>query len=144
VASIRVMIAADAAAVARLATQLGYPARAGEVGARLEHLRRYPDDEVLVAVDATNAVIGWIHVSRTTSLQESDLASIGGLVVDDGHRSSGIGADLVRAAEEWARQHGATRMVVRSRSTRERTHRFYKRMGYAELKRSHVFGKRLV
>ena len=48
------------------------------------------------------------------------------------HRSAGIGAALVEAAEAWARERGATAIIVRSRSTRERAHRFYERIGYVE------------
>jgi len=58
--------------------------------------------------------------------------------------SEGIGAALVEAAEGWARHRGATEMIVRSRSARVRAHRFYERIGYAEVKRSHVFVKSLV
>ena len=60
-------------------------------------------------------------------LEHSDLAAIDGLVVDEDERSAGIGAELVAAGEAWARERGATAMTVRSRSTRERAHRFYER-----------------
>jgi len=43
-----------------------------------------------------------------------------------------------------ARDRGATTILVRSRSTRERAHRFYDRIGYVEVRRSHVFEKPLV
>jgi GNAT superfamily N-acetyltransferase len=77
-------------------------------------------------------------------LEHSDYASINGLVVDEGRRGAGIGRALVAAGEAWARQRGAKEITVRSRSTRERAHRFYERIGYEEIKRSHVFGKPLV
>jgi GNAT superfamily N-acetyltransferase len=89
-------------------------------------------------------VVGWIHVSRVTSLAVSDTALVGGLVVDEPHRSANIGAALLVAAERWAIEHGARTMTVSSRVTRERAHRFYEREGYALLKTSHVFEKPLV
>ena len=52
-------------------------------------------------------------------------------------------AQLVRAGEEWARQRGFERMVVRSRTTREAAHRFYLREGYEPTKTSAVFTKTL-
>ena len=141
---IRLVRAGDAARLADLATQLGYPSVSDEIIGRLSHLSARPDDAVLVATDATDAVIGWVHVGRVASLAVSDTAQIGGLVVDDAHRSGGIGAELLEAAEAWAREHGATSMTVSSRVARERAHRFYEREGYERLKTSHIFTKPLV
>ena len=143
-ARIRPMAAADAPRVAVLTTQLGYPVEAGELLARLDDVWARTDDGLLVATDADDEVIGWVHVARIALLERSDIALINGLVVDEGSRSAGIGAGLVAAAEAWARDHGATTIMVRSRSTRERAHRFYERIGYAEVKRSHVFERPLV
>ncbi len=141
---IRPMTAADAGRVAELTTQLGYPVDPETLTARLAEVRTMPADEVLVAVDDDDVPIGWIHVGRLALLEESDLACINGLVVDEDRRSGGIGDALVAAAEVWAREHVATTMVLRSRSSRMRAHRFYERIGYVEIKRSHVFGRPLV
>lgn len=138
------MRADDTARVAELTGQLGYPSTPDDIGGRFAYLRRRPEDEVLVAVGEDDQPIGWIHVSRFASLEASDVALIGGLVVDDAHRAGGIGEALLDAAEGWARGHGASTMVVRSRITRERAHRFYERHGYRTVKTSHVFEKPLV
>ena len=110
--ALRPMVAADAAIVADLATQLGYPSSPDQVGTRFEELRRREDDEVLVATDAEDTPIGWVHVARVAALESGPMALIGGLVVDDAHRSSGVGGELLAAAEAWARRHGAATMVV--------------------------------
>jgi GNAT superfamily N-acetyltransferase len=141
---IRPMRDADATRVATLTTQLGYPVTPDELARRLAEVRTHDDHELLVAVDADDAVIGWIHVGRHPGLEAADLAIIHGLVVDEPARSAGIGNELVDAAEAWARSCGATTIIVRSRSTRPRAHRFYERIGYVEVKVSHVFEKRLV
>ena len=141
---IRPMRREDATRVAGLTGQLGYPSTPDDIGGRFAYVCSRPDDEVLVAVDEHDEPIGWIHVSRFASLEASDLALIGGMVVGDGHRSAGIGEALLAAGEAWAREHGASTMVVRSRSTRERAHRFYERHGYHTVKTSHVFEKPLV
>ena len=138
------MRADDTARVAELTGQLGYPSTPHDIGGRFAYLRRRPEDEVLVAVGEDDQPIGWIHVSRFASLEASDVALSGGLVVDDAHRAGGIGEALLDAAEGWARGHGASTMVVRSRITRERAHRFYERHGYRTVKTSHVFEKPLV
>ncbi len=138
---IRPMTAADAPFVADLTTQLGYPSSAEETVERLAGFDAR--HAALVAEDDGNAV-GWVHVALVPSLAMGLTADIGGLVVDDAHRSGGIGAELLAAAEAWAREHGAARMVVRSRIARERAHRFYEREGYDLIKTSHVFEKSLV
>lgn len=138
------MRAADVARVANLTTELGYPSSPAEIEERLAELADHPHDIVLVATDAEDEPVGWIHVARVARLQSVATAEIQGLVVGSGHRSSGIGADLVAAAEAWARDRGAERIVVRSRNTRERAHRFYERLGYDHEKVSHVFARSLV
>jgi GNAT superfamily N-acetyltransferase len=141
---IRPMVEADADRVADLTTQLGYPVDAETLTTRLAEVRTRVADEVLVAVNADDVAIGWIHVARLALLEVGDLACINGLVVDEHHRSCGIGSELVEAAEAWARDHGARAIMVRSRSARVRAHAFYEHRGYVETKRSHVFEKPLV
>lgn len=140
---VRPMAPADAPRVAELAGQLGYPSTAQEVADRFREIGERPTDVVLVATLEAD-VIGWIHVTRVASLAASDVALIGGLVVDEAHRSDGVGARLLEAAEAWAREHGATTITVSSRVTREGAHRFYAREGYELSKTSHVFVKPLV
>jgi GNAT superfamily N-acetyltransferase len=84
-----------------------------------------------------------LHVAARTQLTEDCCAEILGLVVDESTRGSGIGAALIRAAEEWARSEGCVRMRVRSRDTRERAHRFYERAGYERNKVQLVLHKPL-
>ena len=137
------MVAADAARVADLTTQLGYPSTPDEIVRRFAELTAAPGHAVLVATDESDAAIGWIQVGRVAAIAEGDVAMIGGLVVGDGHRSAGVGADLLGAAEAWAREHGARAMSVRSRTERARAHRFYEAHGYEQVKLSHVFKKPL-
>ena len=141
---IRRMREDDAARVAELTTQLGYPTDEATTRGLIAEIRDRDAGELLVAVDGADRPVGWVHVARVHLLEEAGLASIDGLVVDEAARSAGIGAELVAAAEGWARAAGATAVTVRSRSTRERAHRFYERIGYAEIKRSHVFRKPIV
>jgi predicted N-acetyltransferase YhbS len=141
---IRPMRATDVARVAELTTELGYPSTAQEIAQRFAEVGRRPEGVVLVATGPDDEPVGWIRVLRIASLEASDVAMIAGLVIGDGHRSAGIGADLLEAGEAWSREHGARTMSVRSRSTRPRAHRFYERHGYVQVKLSHVFEKPLV
>jgi GNAT superfamily N-acetyltransferase len=138
----REIIARDAAAVARLSGELGYPVSSEEMKRRIESLARLPDHAVYVAC-VSGEVVGWIHVQVSHHLQAEPRAEIGGLVVSSEARSRGIGRRLVAVAEEWALQQGLKSIVVRSRATREAAHRFYLREGYTQTKTSAVFTKGL-
>lgn len=139
---VRPMAPEDAVAVADLAGQLGYPTDAGEV---TERIARVGADEkaALLVAEEEGRVVGWAHVAVQPSLLEVPSAQLRALVVDEGHRSRGVGATLVGAAERWASARDITRMIVATRVTRERAHRFYEREGYALAKTSHLFEKHL-
>jgi GNAT superfamily N-acetyltransferase len=132
----------DAAQAAMLATELGYPAAADEISARIALLNQDVRHTVLVAV-RDGKMLGWIDISVVFHLQAAPYAEIGGLVVSATERSQGIGRKLLRASENWAAGRGLSRVVVRSRITRERAHHFYQREGYATVKTSLVFEKLL-
>jgi GNAT superfamily N-acetyltransferase len=134
----------DAAALAELTTELGYPTDEGVLTGRLDAIIGRPDGIVFVSVDADDRPVGWIHIGVVHILERDVHAVIHGLVVAEAHRSGGIGAGLLVVAEDWARARGIPTVLVRSRHTRDRAHRFYLERGYAEVKRSHVFEKRLV
>jgi GNAT superfamily N-acetyltransferase len=132
----------DAAALAALSGQLGYPATADEVRARLATIAARPGNAVLVA-ESLGAVAGWLHVVAVHFLECDAFAEIGGLVVGEAERGGGIGALLLRAAESWAAEHGLTSVRVRSNVVRAGAHRFYEREGYTLSKQQAVFVKRL-
>lgn len=134
----------DAPALATLTTQLGYPVDAAEQAQRLADLLADPHDHaVLVAIDEDDRPIGWAHVERLRMLEHSRTAQLMGMVVDERHRSGGFGSALLWEAEAQARAWGCESIVLRSRVTRERAHRFYERAGYRVLKTSYTFEKRL-
>ena len=131
----------DAAAIAALNGELGYPTTAGEMAPRLASLLDVSGQAVLVAAD-DGGVIAWVQVSVVATIESGAFAEVRGLVVTAAHRSRGIGARLVEAAEGWARERGLTRIRVRSNVNRERTHAFYERLGYRTAKSQKVFDKR--
>jgi GNAT superfamily N-acetyltransferase len=141
-AAVRPARADDAAALAALAGQLGYPTSTEELAARLPAVAANADAVLLVAGTA-EAVHGWIHVELKRSLLAPLGAQVMGLVVDERRRNEGIGAALLAAGEAWARERGCRSVLVGTRVTRERAHRFYRRAGYDLLKTSHFFEKAL-
>jgi GNAT superfamily N-acetyltransferase len=133
----------DAERIAQLSGELGYPASAKQIAARLRRLTPATKHVVFVAESPAAGLHGWVHVS-TSHLLESDLrAELNGLIVAEGQRSAGAGAKLLQAAEEWARRRGCKGMNVRSNVIRERAHKFYERNGYEHYKTQKAFRKRL-
>ena len=141
--SIRMAGTDDAAVLAELATQLGYPAAATQILDRLARVLAENAGAVFVAVDRRDQVLGWTHVATRVQLEDAPFAELAGLVVDVGARCAGVGAALLEAAEDWARGQGLAQLRVRSNVVRERAHRFYLREGYAERKRQVMFVKTL-
>lgn len=139
---LRPPLPSDAPTLAALAGELGYPTDAEQLLGRLAALSP-TDAALIVAADAADAPIGWCQVELFRTLIEPLSALIVGLVVGDGHRSEGIGVALLEAAEGWARARDCRRMVVATRITRERAHRFYAREGYAVNKTSYFLDKPL-
>jgi GNAT superfamily N-acetyltransferase len=133
----------DVHAMVGLNRQLGYPTAEPELRTRLEPILASASDAVLIAMKDT-LPIAWVHVAIERTLEATDVVVLRGLVVDEAHRSTGVGLALLTAAEAWARQHGCVAVTVRSRVARERAHRFYEREGYVHVKTSHVFTKPLV
>ena len=132
----------DAPALAALAGELGYPTDPEALLGRLSAL--HPTDAaVFVSTDADDVPTGWCHVEMRRTLVEPVSALILGLVIGEGHRSAGIGAALLGAAERWARARGCRQLVVATRITRERAHRFYAREGYEVSKTSYFLTKAL-
>jgi GNAT superfamily N-acetyltransferase len=141
---IRPATAQDAAAIARLAGELGYPADTATMHARLALLAQQPGHWVGVAFDGARGVIGWIHVARCMALEAGEYAEILGLVVGAAGRRGGVGRQLVAAAERWSGGLGLSRIQVHSNVLRQEAHRFYPSAGYVRTKSQHVYVKALV
>jgi len=140
--SIREITVADAAAAARLSGELGYPVSTEAMELRIQARQHLRDHAVFVATIAEE-VVAWIDVSIVHHLQGEPFGEIGGLVVADGHRGTGIGRKLLAHAEQWIAARGFHNVLVRSQIKREDAHRFYLREGYARTKTSAVFSKQM-
>lgn len=133
---------ADAAEVARLSTQLGYPANESEMIVRLDVILSATDRHVFVAAQGQR-LSGWIGIELRTTLETGLKAEIVGLVVDVEVRRSGVGKALVDAAEAWVRDQGLHAVMVRSNASRMESHPFYEGLGFVRRKSQHVYFKAL-
>ena len=132
----------DAAVVADLTTQLGYPSTEDEIRRRYDLIKDRPQARLFVAQQA-GSVAGWIHVQATYLLDCDPRAEIWGLVVAESMRGTGVGRRLVEAAEEWARSRRLGVIVLRSNQLRTRAQGFYQHLGYRITKTQNAFRKNL-
>jgi predicted N-acetyltransferase YhbS len=129
VVSIRPAAPDDSAAVARLIEQLDYDVSAGDVAARLAAMQA--EGRVVLVAELDGAVVGCLSTSVMGVLHRpASVGRISMMVVDAGARNRGIGAQMVRAAEETLRGQGCYMVEVTSHMRRGDAHRFYERLGY--------------
>ncbi len=133
----------DAERLAQLSTQLGYPSLHDEVKQRLALIENAHDHAVFVAENSRGKVVGWVHVSISYLVESDPEAEIGGLVVDEAARETGVGRLLMKRAEEWAREKNLHSVYLRSNIIRKEAHEFYKRLGYSIIKTQYAFRKKL-
>jgi GNAT superfamily N-acetyltransferase len=119
---------ADADAIARLLTQLGYPTETEAVASRLDRLLIVGDRVVVAEVDG--AVVGLAHLQVTPAIErDRPAAKLGALVVDEAQRGHGIGRALVEAMEAEARRRGCELLYLTTAERRDDAHAFYERVG---------------
>ncbi len=133
----------DIAALAPLCGELGYPASAGQLAPRLAALLAQPATHLLLVAEHDSGLCGWIHGYIRPLLESDPALEIGGLVVAERARGQGIGALLLSAAENWARQQGVALVSLRSHEQRSDAHHFYQHQGYHVAKRQLCLRKRL-
>lgn len=128
--SVRDAAPTDAEALARLCTQLGYPAVPQAMPTRLARLSSDSNARSIVASSGEVVVgLATVHL-RFTMNHETPIAQLTLLVVDEQQRTRGIGRALVEAAEQWARSRGAKRIVVTTALQRAQAHAFYEKLQY--------------
>jgi len=140
---IRAATAEDADRIAALSTELGYPSSEEQVRGRLARIEKDSDHAVFVAEVENDPVIGWVHVCVSRLVENDPEGEIGGLVVDERHRGSGVGKFLMERAEQWAREKSLKSVYLRSNIIRKDAHTFYQRLGYRVLKTQYAFRKLL-
>ena len=133
----------DASAIAVLAGQLGYPSTPEQVERRLAEVERHASAAALVAEGEDGRLVGWGHVYIVHGIESDAHAEVGGLVVDESARRSGVGRALMEAIERWAVAQGLREVALRSNVVRHYAHAFYRGLGYECPKTQHRFRKRI-
>lgn len=133
----------DAAEIARLTGELGYPCSREQMATRLAQLLFQPNHFIAVASGGEMTLLGWVAAESRLLLESGRRTEITGLVIDSSRRRAGLGSRLLSAAESWARSCGQGAVVVRSNAARRESHPFYAKHGYATTKTQHVYRKQL-
>lgn len=135
---IREAQAIDITAITDLSIQLGYKISIEQTEEYLRRIQHNSADIVYVAV-INNNVVGWIQLFNTTRLESGSFCEIVGLVVDEQFRGQGIGNRLIEEGKTWAISRNITKLRVRCNTKRLDTHKFYRNIGFSEVKEQKVF-----
>lgn len=123
----------DAAQVAALLAELGYPDnQVADVRRRLALWASEATSRALVA-ERRGQVLGIVAVTAIPYLErEGRWGRIVALVVSSACRGQGIGRQLVQAAENVASEFGCVAMEVTSARSRTDSHPFYENLSYQD------------
>jgi aminoglycoside 6'-N-acetyltransferase I len=97
--------------------------------------------------EADGAVVGFVEVGLRSTADGCDwvrpVGYIEGWYVVDSHRRRGVGAQLIAAAENWAREQGCTEMASDTQIGNTQSLQAHLRLGYEIAERSILFRKSL-
>jgi GNAT superfamily N-acetyltransferase len=135
---VRRAVAADAAQIARLMDELGYPTTVAAIRGRLRAIYRRPDDIILTA-GINGRVVGAAHLHTAEMLHEPGrIGRVMALVVAERDRRLGVGRRLLTELELAARRQGCVKVEVTSGLLRDAAHSFYEALGYVEQPRRFI------
>jgi N-acetylglutamate synthase-like GNAT family acetyltransferase len=136
--TIREASTADVPALKTLLAQLGYPGldEAGVIQKILDYTQL--PYRLLVSEEAGH-VTGFIALHTFNIFHSAGrIGRITAFCVDEQVRGSGVGTQLMEAAEAWFVSQGCTKLEVTSNARRTATHAFYKNKGWTEDSRRFV------
>jgi ribosomal protein S18 acetylase RimI-like enzyme len=90
-------------------------------------------DTAIFVAERDGTVVGFAEArlvcSDPSGMLAFGLAAEIGIAVAADHRRGGIGAALIDAVEEWARERGAERLTLSTHADNDGAIRFYERLG---------------
>lgn len=96
------------------------------------------EGRLFCVAEQEGAVVGFltarIDINETIPfLSKQPICRIGTVVVDEGHRSQGIGKALIAHCDEWGKVHGAHQIRLEVMAFNERAKALYKALGFKML-----------
>ena len=124
-----------------LENDLGYNCELDKLNSRINEMLKRGNYQIFVACD-DDKVVGYIGcVSYFAFELENEGMKIIALAVSKEYRRKGIGTELLKTAEQWAKENNIEVILLNSGLPREDAHAFYESKGY--FKKSYGFIKRL-
>ena len=109
------------------------------ITARLERMNKDKNYKTFVAL-FENKVVGFISMVQTMAMEhEIGYLKINGLATQENFQRKGIGAQLLKHAENYALEKGISRLLLNSGFQRTEAHAFYEYEGFDKL--SYCFAK---
>lgn len=121
----------DIETVRQLLNELGYPLDKDKLLTNIDHVHQ--KNGIIFVAEINREVVGCLSAMVNVGLAEGLFGEILSLVVSEKHRGKGIGKILVEQAEEWLKPK-TDRVRIRANTLRLDAHRFYKSLGYQEIK----------
>ena len=128
----------DAAAVAQLLDELGYPNTPEFALAKIKKLSGRRRDRVLIA-EKDSRVVGILSLHIMPLLhKKGDLCRVSALVVRQENRGQYVGCRLMEMAETYARVNNCSCIEITSGDQRLEAHEFYHKIGYIKASKRFV------
>lgn len=123
-----------------LERDLGYHCSHDALTKRVNEMSKRENYQIFVACD-NEEVVGFIGCVRYLAFElENEGMKIIALAVSRKYRRKGIGTELLKTAEQWAKENNIEVILLNSGLTRAEAHTFYESRGY--IKKSYGFLKR--
>ena len=120
---------------------LGYECERDLIESRVKELDE--SREAVFVAETDNRIAGFIHVEKYKLLYGEKMVNVLGLAVARNYQRCGFGKELLKEAEQWARDNGINMMRLNSRMNRTEAHKFYRAMNFLDEKDQKRFIKRL-
>jgi GNAT superfamily N-acetyltransferase len=123
----------DAADLAPLLETLGHPADPATIAHRLRALHSTEPASRVIVATRNGEIVGFAALHMTPVLHRpTPVGRITGIAVRPAIKGTGVGRELVRAAEAYFRERGLGRLEVTSGPMHAPAHDFYRHLGYAD------------
>ena len=129
--AIRQISQGDIKIVQQLMYELGYPLDEKELLFNINMINQ--KNGIILVAELGRNVVGCLSAVINVTLAEGMFGEIVSLVVSKEYRGSGIGKCLVKQAENWLKPK-VEKIRIRANIVRLEAHKFYKALGYKEVK----------
>lgn len=137
--TIRPLAESDLAEWLRLRHSLWDESSEDDHKAEMVDIIEHSDSQFVAVADLGGGrLAGFLEASIRSHVEDCETENVGyleGWFVEEEHRQLGIGGNLVRYAEEWARARGCTEMASDAEVDNIVSQQAHSRLGYAETSR---------